>query len=171
MNGTPLVLSPTARLELVPLEPGHAGEMAEVLADPALHAFTGGEPYDAVRLGARYGRLAAGSPDPAVQWLNLLLRLRDDGRLVGYVQATVTGGTAEVAWVVGTPWQGRGLAAEAAVALVDALAAAGVGRVVAHVHPGHRASAGVARAAGLHPTGRVHDGEERWEAVFSARRA
>ncbi|MFI5080697.1 MAG: hypothetical protein ACHQCE_06480 [Streptosporangiales bacterium] len=36
--------------------------------------------------------------------------------------------------------------------------------VVAHIHPGHLASQGVARAAGLSPTGDVHDGEVRWSA-------
>jgi hypothetical protein len=34
--------------------------------------------------------------------------------------------------------------------------------VVAHVHPDHRASQGVARAAGLRPTDVVQDGEVRW---------
>ena len=32
----------TARLDLLPLRVEHAAEMAEVLADPALHTFTGG---------------------------------------------------------------------------------------------------------------------------------
>jgi hypothetical protein len=34
--------------------------------------------------------------------------------------------------------------------------------VIAHIHPGHLASHGVARAAGLSPSGDVHDGEVRW---------
>ena len=34
----------TERLALEPLRPDHAHELAPVLADPALHAFTGGEP-------------------------------------------------------------------------------------------------------------------------------
>lgn len=34
----------TARLDLVPLRPAAAGEMVDVLADPALYAFIGGEP-------------------------------------------------------------------------------------------------------------------------------
>lgn len=52
----------TRRLDLVPLHPSHADEMALVLADPALHAFTGGAPLSAPALRARYERLAAGSP-------------------------------------------------------------------------------------------------------------
>ncbi|MFB7516415.1 GNAT family N-acetyltransferase [Streptomyces sp. NPDC056144] len=155
----------TERLDLVPLAVAHAQEMAEVLADPALHAFIGGAPLTPPELRARYERLTAGSPDPAVEWGNWVVRVRAEDRLAGTVQATVTegGSTAEVAWVIGTAWQGRGLAREAAEALVDLLAARGVRTVLAHVHPDHAASAAVARAAGLTPTDVVEDGEVRWE--------
>ncbi|MEV4803482.1 GNAT family N-acetyltransferase [Nonomuraea sp. NPDC049421] len=148
----------TSRLTLVPLRPEHASEMAGVLADPALHAFTGGAPLSAVELRARYERLAAGPPG----WRNWVLRLRAEDCLVGYVQATVEGRTAEVAWVVDTAWQGRGLAREAAVALVERLADE-VDTVIAHIHPEHAASQAVAAAAGLRATSQWQDGEVRWE--------
>ncbi|MFF8590686.1 GNAT family N-acetyltransferase [Streptomyces sp. NPDC015220] len=174
--GTPLRAEPvrTARLDLLPLRVEHADEMAGVLSDPALHAFIGGAPLGVAELRARYARLVAGSPDPEVQWCNWVLRLRADGRLVGTVQATVTddgdsGGAdavAEVAWVVGTAWQGRGFAAEAARRLVGLLGRRGVGTIVAHIHPDHRASAAVAGAAGLAPTGAEHDGEAVWRLVL-----
>jgi RimJ/RimL family protein N-acetyltransferase len=138
--------------------------MAEVLSDPALHTFIGGTPATPEALRSRYERLVTGSPDPAVLWCNWVLRLREEGCLVGTVQATVTGEVAEIAWVVGTPWQGRGFAGEAARGLVGRLGdEPGVRTVVAHVHPGHRASAAVAAAAGLGPTDRYQDGEVRWE--------
>ncbi|MDX8054852.1 GNAT family N-acetyltransferase [Lentzea sp. BCCO 10_0798] len=154
----------TARLDLLPLRAEHAAEMAEVLADPALHAFTGGTPLSPEALLARYRRLAEGSPDPAVRWLNWVIRLRDEDRLTGTVQATITraDGSAEIAWVVGTPWQGRGIAREAARGLVTWLATQPVRTVIAHIHPDHHASAAVARSAGLTPTDEVHDGETRW---------
>lgn len=172
----PLTARPvaTGRLDLLPLRADHADEMAAVLSDPALHAFTGGTPLTARALRSRYARLAGGCPDPAVTWLNWVIRLREEGRLTGTVQATVTapgegpgtasgrGPVAEIAWVVGTPWQGRGIAAEAARGLVDLLAGQRVRTVVAHIHPGHRASAAVAGAAGLTPTDDWHDGERRW---------
>lgn len=166
----------TARLDLLPLRVEHAREMAAVLADPALHVFIGGGPETPEALRTRYARLVAGSPDPSVSWCNWVLRVRDADRLAGTVQATVTGGTdAEIAWVVGVPWQGRGLASEAARALVGWLREQGVRTVVAHVHPGHRASAAVAAAAGLSPTPEERDGEIRWrsphDGVSPARRA
>jgi RimJ/RimL family protein N-acetyltransferase len=170
----------TRRLDLLPLRVEHAGEMAAVLSDPALHTFIGGAPHSPDALRARYERLVAGSPDPAASWCNWVLRLRAEGRLVGTVQATVTQGdtadtghtgnpghTAEVAWVVGASWQGRGLASEAARALVEWLGRRrSVRTVVAHIHPEHLASEAVASAAGLTPTEEVRDGERRWRLVL-----
>ncbi|MER6397767.1 GNAT family N-acetyltransferase [Kitasatospora sp. NPDC001603] len=155
----------TERLDLLPINPEHAEEMAAALADPDLYTFTGGGPATADALRARYARLAAGSPDPAEAWGNWVLRLRADGRLTGYVQATIGPDAAEIAWVLGTPWQGRGLATEAARALLDHLRASGVTTVLAHVHPDHRASAAVARALGLRPTDERQDGEVRWRSA------
>ncbi|MCX4970128.1 GNAT family N-acetyltransferase [Streptomyces sp. NBC_00654] len=153
----------TDHLDALPLEAAYADEMAAVLGDPALHTYTGGAPEDTAALRARYERQSAGSPDPAEQWWNWVLRVREDGRLAGYVQATVRGGAAEIAWVVGTPWQGRGYAKEAAAGLVAHLLADGsVRTVLAHIHPDHTASAAVAGAAGLAPTDEWEDGEVRW---------
>ena len=69
------------------------------------------------------------------------------------------------AWVVFSPFQGRGYAREAAVVLVEWLLASGAAdAVVAHIHPEHAASEAVARAAGLERTDEWHDGERRWRA-------
>ena len=90
-----------------------------------------------------------------------------DDELVGYVQATVVDGehgrVAELAWVVGTPWQGRGYAKEAAQALSGWLRTQGVGTVIAHIHPAHAASARVAASTGLTRTDHQQDGEIRWQ--------
>jgi RimJ/RimL family protein N-acetyltransferase len=167
----------TQRLDLLPLEVEHAEEMAAVLSDPALHSFTGGAPDTPDALRARYQRMIAGSPDPAVSWLNWVIRLRDDACLTGTVQATISPagrGTeateAEIAWVVGTPWQGRRIAGEAARGLVDWLSRQPITTVVAHIHPDHRASADVATAAGLTPTDQWQDGEIRWQRDLTATR-
>lgn len=115
---------PTTRLALRPLLVEHAEGMAAVLADPLLHTFTGGSPLGPDALRARHLRLVAGSPDPAVGRLNWVVEPTDQGCPVGTVQATVSpagGGVAEVAWVVGAPWQRCGVAAEDAVGLVGRL--------------------------------------------------
>jgi RimJ/RimL family protein N-acetyltransferase len=158
----------TDRLVLEPLRVEHAEEMTPVLADEALHQFIGGRPESVDELRTRYRRQARGvSDDGDEQWFNWVLRRRDTGALAGTVQATVQRDgdqvTAEVAWVVGIDHQGQGLAREAAVAMALWLRTQGATVLVAHVHPDHAASAGVARAVGLQPTDVVEDNEIRWE--------
>jgi RimJ/RimL family protein N-acetyltransferase len=156
----------TERLLLAPLVPGDADEMTEVLADPALHRFTGGRPATRQELRTRYAALAAGSGPAGEVWRNWIVRRRADSRPVGTVQATITrdpaGWTATIAWVIGVPWQGQGYAAEAARALVGWLARREAREIVAHIHPDHTASARVAARAGLHPTPDLVDGEQVW---------
>ncbi|WUH93150.1 GNAT family N-acetyltransferase [Streptomyces sp. NBC_00433] len=165
MRGVEAEVIATRRLTLLPLAAQYAEEMAEVLGDWDLHAFIGGMPMTAEELRARYERLVAGPGDAGVSWCNWVVRLRSADCLTGTVQATVTGGQAEIAWVVGIPWQGRGIAIEAARGLVGWLGGQGVTTVVAHVHPDHRASAAVAAAAGLTATDEWHDGEMRWQLI------
>ncbi|ADB31190.1 Peptidase M23 [Kribbella flavida DSM 17836] len=152
----------TDRLALLPLSPEYAEPMARVLSAPELYSFIGGEPPSLEQLAERYQRQVAGSGRPGEHWLNWVLRLRPDDVLVGYVQATVTGDEAEIAWVVGADWQGRGIAREAATGLVGWLRGQGLERIVAHVHPEHAASAAVASAAGLSRTEQLDDGEQLW---------
>lgn len=158
----------TGRLSLTPLTVDDAEEMAGALDDERLHEFIGGRPATAGELEERYRQLVAGPADPATEaWRNWVVRRNDTGEAVGTVQATVSTApdgrrTAEVAWVVGVPWQGQGFATEAARALVDWLHGHGVGEVTAHVHPDHHASAAVARRVGLRPSEERHDGEVLW---------
>jgi RimJ/RimL family protein N-acetyltransferase len=158
----------TDRLVLEPLRVEHAEEMAPVLADETLHEFMGGRPESVDELRARYRRQARGvSDDGDERWFNWVLRRRDTRALAGTVQATVLRDgdrvIAEVAWVVGIEHQRQGLAREAAVAMALWLRSEGATVLVAHVHPDHDASAGVARALGLQPTDVVEDSETRWE--------
>ena len=158
------------RLVLEPLRVDHADEMVDVLSDAGLYAFTGGSPPSRDELERRYARQVAGSGDPAEVWRTWVVRLGDDGPAVGYVQATVrpAAGSAELAWVVGPTWQGRGIAREAAALVLDHVRAGGAGRVVAHVHPEHAASQRVAAALGMAPTDRLVDGEVEWLRELSA---
>jgi RimJ/RimL family protein N-acetyltransferase len=152
----------TDRLAMLPLRVEYSDAMAKVLADPELYAFTGGEPPTAEALSERYRRQVAGPGRPGESWLNWVISVTQYDTLVGYVQATVLGDEAEIAWVLGTAWQGNGYAKEAAVGLVGWLEAHGASRIIAHVHPDHVASAAVAAAAELNRTDQLDDGEYLW---------
>jgi RimJ/RimL family protein N-acetyltransferase len=96
-----------------------------------------------------------------------MLRRLSDGQLVGYVQATLhrpADGrlTAEVAWVIGSAYQGNGYGREGALAMTSWLREQGVDTLIADIHPEHEASAAIARALGLTATDTVVDGEIRW---------
>ncbi len=59
------------RLDLEPLRPEHADEMAPLLDDAALHTFIGGVPATPDELRGRYTRQVVGrSPDGSQRWLN-----------------------------------------------------------------------------------------------------
>ena len=157
----------TERLDLEPLEPVHAAELALALNDAGLHRFIGGAPLGAPELAARYERLAARrSPDGDQLWGNWAVRVRQTGAAIGTVQATLpsdgpAAGPAEVAWVVAGPAQGHGFAKEAARSLTARLSEDGWS-VAAYIHPGHLASQRVASAAGMSITAGVRDGEQCW---------
>jgi RimJ/RimL family protein N-acetyltransferase len=160
----------TSRLDLLPIRVEHADEMAVVLEDPALYEFIGGHAPTSDELRLRYARQIAGSPDPKEAWCNWVIQLRDDKCLTGTVQATISGEAtdspfAEVAWVVGTPWQGKGIATEAARGLTGWLERHSVRTVIAHINPHNHGSEAVAMAAGFTPTDHIQDGEVRWHRV------
>ena len=162
----------SARLILEPLRIEHADELAPLLTDPELHRFIGGEPPTAAELRSRFERHLTGhSPDERDRWLNWVVRERATARALGTVQATVrpdrhaNGPMAELAWVIGTAHQGNGFAKEAAATMAQWLQHQGVGTLRAHIHPDHGASARVAEAAGLEPTGTIVDGELRWQSA------
>jgi RimJ/RimL family protein N-acetyltransferase len=160
----------TERLRLDPLRTDDADEMAGVLAAPSLYAFTGGGPPTRAELRRRYAAQVVGrSADGRERWLNWILRRRVEGDAIGFVQATVVEGGADVAWVIGVPWQRHGYAAEAAGSMLAWLVSpepggAGVRVITAHIHPDHAASSAVARRLGLGPTDDVEDGEIVWRA-------
>ena len=156
------------RLALEPLQVSHATEAATAFRDASLHQFTGGAPATEDQLRARYARQILGhSPDRTQGWLNWMLRRHDTCELIGTVQTTLTRTadnriSAELAWVIATGHQRQHLAKEAAAAVAAWLPQVGVEGFVAHIHPDHLTSAGVARHLGLHPTAVIVDGEVEW---------
>jgi RimJ/RimL family protein N-acetyltransferase len=157
----------TARLTLEPLLVAHAGEMADVLADPRLYEYVGGTPSSVAQLEARYALQVVGhSPDGRHGWLNWIARERATGAAVGNVQATLTVVEdqleGEIAWVIGSAYQRRGYATEAAGAMVRWLRSRRTNTIAARIHPDHEASMGVARHLGLTATDVIDGGETRW---------
>jgi RimJ/RimL family protein N-acetyltransferase len=157
----------THRLTLEPLRVEHADEMVAILQDPSLYTYTGGRAPDREELRLRYARQCCGhSPDGMQGWLNWIIREGNQRTAVGAVQATLrcepTGLLAELAWVIGTRYQGRGYATEAARAMKRWLTACGVDGFAAYISRDHQASAGVARHLGLRATDQAREGELRW---------
>ncbi|MEX3565111.1 GNAT family N-acetyltransferase [Micrococcus endophyticus] len=163
-------MSSPVRLRTLTVE--DAEEMSAVLADPALYEHIGGQPPSEELLTQQYRIQTRGeSADGSERWQNLIVVLEETGEAVGYVQATTPkdGGPTEVAWVIGVPWQGRGLGGEAAAQLVEHLAGQGVRELIADIAPGHAASEAVARHIGLEPSDVVVDGEVRWTGTVADR--
>lgn len=150
----------------------HAEEAVVVFDDVRLHTYIGSAPATYDELRARFARQTLGhSADRSEDWLNWMVRARESGGIVATVQSTVYHSgehhdgvhlVAEVAWVVASPFQRKGIAVEASTTMIEWLRKNGVDVVIAHVHPDNQASIGVARTLGLHPTDIVLDGELRW---------
>ena len=152
----------TSRLTLEPLEAGHAVALFAVLAAPEVYEHLDEDPpSDVGALEERYRRLEARrSPDGRQTWLNWALRVDATGEYAGYVQATVEDGCAEVAYVLGPPWWGRGLATEAVTLMCAHLTVDhGVRLLRAHVDPGNRPSRSLLERLGFSFVRREPDGD------------
>jgi RimJ/RimL family protein N-acetyltransferase len=149
----------TERLELRPLVADDAEDLSELLDEAVMREWL--VSADVAALRARFARWESRrSPGGDAAWLNWVVRRRgDDGAAVGWVQATVAGGSAEIAYAMVASARGRGYGAESVRGVVDWL---DVASVEAHIAPPNEASAAVARAAGLRPTSELHDGEVVW---------
>jgi RimJ/RimL family protein N-acetyltransferase len=152
------------RLRLVPVLKSHAEAMFTVLSDEKLHEFTGGTPPESIAAMENWFSALesrkSGSGDEL--WLTWILFTKEGHTAIGYVQATVKDSHTDIAWVVGSQWQRLGYASEASAALTSWLIARHLNMITAHVHSDHISSQMVAKAAGLHNSGRIDDGEEVW---------
>jgi RimJ/RimL family protein N-acetyltransferase len=146
----------TERLELRPLVADDADDLAELLDEPDVREWLVSADVEALR--RRFARWESRqSPDGSAAWLNWVVRC--EGRAVGWVQATVVGSAAEVAYALVASQRRRGYGPEAVRGVVEWL---DVASVEAHIAPENAASAAVARFAGLKPTSELHDGEVVW---------
>lgn len=135
-----------------------------MLSDAALYEYTNETPPESLgALRLRYTNLESRrSPDGTQAWLNWVLVEKATGISIGYIQATVDSKSADVAWVVGTAWQGRGFATEAARSLLVWLRRAGVRTARANINKMHIASQRVAANIGFSRTDQMIDGEDVW---------
>lgn len=145
----------TIRGQQVTLEPQtaeHAERMYALLSDPALYEHLDEDPpASAEWLRERFRKLETRqSPDGREKWLNWVIR--DGAREpVGYVQATVRGTDADIAFVLSSARWGQGLAFDATDAMMDELAAQfGVTRFFATVDRGNRRSIRLLKRLGFH---------------------
>lgn len=114
----------TARLSLEPLTARHAEEMAPLLSDKELYEFLALDPPTSVEaLAERYERLSRGYPDAGDEvWLNWIIRERDSGSAIGYVQATIYEDmSCELSVMIARELWAKGFATEACRAVLPTL--------------------------------------------------
>ena len=98
------------------------------------------------------------SPEGNELWLNWTLRIRSSGTVVGYLQASICEESADLAWVIGIPFQNRGYATEAGRRATSSIREClKVSELRAAIHPDHAASCRVVAHIGLQPSGQLTD--------------
>lgn len=145
-------------IRIEPLEAAHVSSLFESLNHESVGQFIGGPDVTTPEaLAQRVRRVQAGPPPKSgLTWLNYAIVM--DGRAIGRVEATVHGDYAEIAYLLGPSYWGRGHATVAVAQLLEVLAGLGVRMLWATVHPDNLASRkllgrlGFAPAApGTHP--------------------
>ena len=124
----------------------------DALNDERVGRYIGGPDVTTVEaLYARVEHLRLGPPPEARQlWLNFAVLL--DATVVGRVEATVHSGLAEIAYLIGPRFWGRGFGLEAATLLLEEVAREGVSDFWATTEPGNFASAEVLARLGFEET-------------------
>ncbi|MGZ9810625.1 GNAT family N-acetyltransferase [Pseudoroseicyclus sp. H15] len=128
------------RVELRPLVPGDAEGLFAAIGNEATYAALDlPPPARADVLRAQITRQQAGPPDGGATWLNWAVRV--DCVVAGFVQATVTGEEADLAYVLGAAFWRQGLGERASrIAMAELAARHGVTRLIADTDEDNRAS-------------------------------
>jgi ribosomal-protein-alanine N-acetyltransferase len=158
---TPLIV--TSRLELRPFRPEDAAELHEIFSDPETHTIGGGPLTSLAQTAAWISRRAETELQHGLQWYAAC-----DGAGGGILGncglfAGRTGSAEpEIGYEIRRPCQGRGLATEAARAVLDDALASGIGRVWATIRPRNTASLRVAAKIGMTPRYTSRTAAGRW---------
>lgn len=135
---------PTTERPLIdPLGHDLVTELVPVLRHASVGAYLGGPAVTTLEaMHAWIDQLALGPGTDAAEdhWWNWAVRRRDDGQMLGYVQATGYVDWAEIAYVFGPSTGGHGYATEAVRWLMAHLADGGRRELWAAVHPANEPS-------------------------------
>jgi ribosomal-protein-alanine N-acetyltransferase len=144
-----VIVLETERLRLRTFRPSDLDDLFELYRDPQIRRYfpDGTRTYEQTREELEWFSRGA----PYSLWAT---ELKEDGAFVGrcgLLPWTIEGrDEVEVAYMIGKPWQRRGLATEAACALVrHGFESLGLERIIALIDPAHAESIAVARRAGL----------------------
>jgi RimJ/RimL family protein N-acetyltransferase len=140
----------TGRLELRPFRPEDAAELHEIFSDPETHTIGEGPFTSLAQTAAWISRRAETERQHGLLWY--AVRDRAGGRMLGNcgLFAGRTGSAEpEIGYEIRRSCQGRGLATEAASAVLDDALASGIGRVWATIRPHNTASLRVAAKVGM----------------------
>lgn len=114
----------TARLRLEPLRAAHAALLYPGLGDPALYRYIGKPaPASVAALEESFrARERGGPPDGSERWLNWAALKKADAAYVGRFEATLRRDrTAEIGYIILTPYMRKGFAREGCPAVIDHL--------------------------------------------------
>jgi len=147
---------------LAPLRASDAEDLVGLLEESDLRVWLRARDVDQLRERFQ-GWEVRRSPDGREAWLNWIVRSAGDGRAIGWAQATVADGAAQVAYAVLPGERGRGFATGALVEMMSLLRDEhGVVFFEAHIDERNVGSQKVAAAAGLKRTDRTVRGESVW---------
>lgn len=152
----------TERLRLEPVRGDLAPLLFDLWQDPDVYRYVPEEPPVSVAwLTERYRLLETRqSADGAEAWLQWAVRLAAEKTYVGRVEATVRPGPAVLAWLLGSPWWGRGLASEAVTRVLTQLAGPwGVTEAYVEIDERNASSLGLAARLGFAEVARVEDAD------------
>jgi RimJ/RimL family protein N-acetyltransferase len=114
----------TERLILEPLRREHARHLFPVLSDTRIYTYIPQDPPASVpALETRYRRLESRkSPSGDEDWLNWAIRLKQNERYIGTIQATLRGDRSSLlAYELSTDFRGHGFATEACARVIESL--------------------------------------------------
>lgn len=140
----------TDRLVISSMSLEDAEGLHDALSGPEVGRYLGGPDVgDLDDVRRRIAHVIAGSDDPDQTWVNLTVR-EAGGPVIGRLEATVNPEWAEVAWILGAPWWGRGYGSESALWLAGYLGdVVGISELWGTVHADNAASVAIMHRLGM----------------------